>query len=50
MRQLAAAVSAAPAVIYHHVGDRETVVVAVVERVATMTPTPLEDPDRPWRQ
>jgi AcrR family transcriptional regulator len=50
MRQLAAAVSVYPAVIYHHVGDRETVVVAVVERVATMIPTPLENQDRPWRQ
>lgn len=49
MRQLAAAVSVYPAVIYHHVGDRETVVVAVVERVATMIATPLENQDRPWR-
>ena len=47
LRQLAAAVDAYPAVIYHHVGDREAVVSAVVDRVLTMYPLPPEDLE--WR-
>ncbi|WP_084468476.1 TetR/AcrR family transcriptional regulator [Actinokineospora inagensis] len=47
LRQLAAAVQAYPAVIYHHVGDREAVVAAVLDRVARELPLP---PDSlPWR-
>ncbi|KAA9165733.1 TetR/AcrR family transcriptional regulator [Amycolatopsis acidicola] len=40
LRQLAGAVEAYPAVIYHHVGDREAVVTAVVDRVIGMYPVP----------
>ena len=47
LRQLAAAVQAYPAVIYHHVGDRESVVRAVVDRVIGMFPLPSEQ--LPWR-
>lgn len=47
LRQLAAAVQAYPAVIYHHVGDREAVVAAVVDRVLGMYPLPPEE--LPWR-
>lgn len=47
LRQLAAAVQAYPAVVYHHVGDRETVANAVVDQVIGMFPLPPED--LPWR-
>ncbi|WP_020666750.1 TetR/AcrR family transcriptional regulator [Amycolatopsis nigrescens] len=47
LRQLAAAVDAYPAVIYHHVGDRDAVVAAVIERVITGYPLPPDD--LPWR-
>ncbi|HJQ47351.1 MAG TPA: TetR family transcriptional regulator [Amycolatopsis sp.] len=47
LRQLAAAVDAYPAVIYHHVGDREAVVTAVVDRVLGVYPLPPEDLE--WR-
>ncbi|MTD52748.1 TetR/AcrR family transcriptional regulator [Amycolatopsis pithecellobii] len=43
LRQLAAAVQAYPAVVYHHVGDRDAVVTAVVNRVIGMFPLPPED-------
>src|SRR2546427_10928497 len=48
LRQLASAVDAYPAVVYHHVGDREAVVAAVVERVIAMLPVPAAD--LPWRE
>jgi len=48
VRQLAAAVDAYPAVVYHHVGDREAVVKAVVEQVVAKLP--LHDADLPWRE
>lgn len=48
LRQLAAAVQAYPAVVYHHVGDREAVVNAVVDQVIGMFPLPPED--LPWRE
>jgi AcrR family transcriptional regulator len=48
LRQLAGAVEAYPAVIYHHVGDREAVVAAVVERVIALVPVP--EADLPWRE
>jgi AcrR family transcriptional regulator len=47
LRQLAGAVDAYPAVVYHHVGDREAVVAAVVDRVVGLLPVP--DADLPWR-
>ncbi|WP_435154875.1 TetR/AcrR family transcriptional regulator [Amycolatopsis sacchari] len=48
LRQLAGAVQAYPAVIYHHVGDREAVVSAVVDRVMGMVALPPEG--LPWRE
>jgi AcrR family transcriptional regulator len=48
LRQLAGAVDAYPAVVYHHVGDREAVVAAVVERVIAVVPVPQAD--LPWRE
>jgi AcrR family transcriptional regulator len=48
VRQLAAAVDAYPAVIYHHVGDRDAVVKEVCERVLMRLPVP--DADLPWRR
>ncbi|GAA5159309.1 MULTISPECIES: TetR/AcrR family transcriptional regulator C-terminal domain-containing protein [Amycolatopsis] len=48
LRQLAGAVQAYPAVIYHHVGDREAVVSAVVDRVVGMVAVPPEG--LPWRE
>ncbi|MEQ0564304.1 TetR family transcriptional regulator [Amycolatopsis sp. NEAU-NG30] len=47
LRELARAVEAYPAVIYHHVGDRDAVVNAVVDRVVSL----LELPDErlPWQ-
>lgn len=47
LRQLAAAVDAYPAVVYHHVGDREAVVKAVIEQVLDQLPLPAAD--LPWR-
>jgi AcrR family transcriptional regulator len=47
VRQLAAAVDAYPAVIYHHVGDRDAVVKEICERVVGMLPVP--GTDLPWR-
>ncbi|MBN6037166.1 MULTISPECIES: TetR/AcrR family transcriptional regulator [unclassified Amycolatopsis] len=47
LRQLASAVEAYPAVIYHHVGDRESVVRAVIERVGEEIPLP--DANLHWR-
>ncbi|WP_326943544.1 MULTISPECIES: TetR/AcrR family transcriptional regulator [unclassified Amycolatopsis] len=47
LRQLARAVDAYPAVIYHHVGDRDAVVNAVVDRVVGLLELP--DPDLPWQ-
>jgi AcrR family transcriptional regulator len=47
LRQLAAAVDAYPAVVYHHVGDREAVVKAVIEQVLERLPLPAAD--LPWR-
>ncbi|PPK64056.1 TetR/AcrR family transcriptional regulator [Actinokineospora auranticolor] len=47
LRQLAAGVGAYPAVIYHHVGDREAVVAAVLDRVVGALPVP--EADLPWR-
>lgn len=51
LRQLAAEVKAYPAVIYHHVGDREDVVAAVIDRVLRMVPVPPVELDwRAWFQ
>jgi AcrR family transcriptional regulator len=47
VRQLASAVDAYPAVIYHHVGDRDAVVKEVCERVLMCLPIP--DAGLPWR-
>ncbi|WP_037312811.1 TetR/AcrR family transcriptional regulator [Amycolatopsis orientalis] len=47
LRQLAAAVDAYPAVVYHHVGDRDAVVVAVLDRVVGELTLP--DKTLPWR-
>ncbi len=46
LRQLAGAVDVYPAVIYHHVGDRDTVVTAVVDRV--LAKYQLPEMDLPW--
>lgn len=47
IRALAAAVDAYPTVIYHHVGDRDAVVDAVVGRVVALLPIPPAG--LPWR-
>ncbi|GAA2962273.1 TetR/AcrR family transcriptional regulator [Actinokineospora diospyrosa] len=47
LRQLAGEIGAYPAVIYHHVGDREAVVAAVLERVVAELPLPPDE--LPWR-
>ncbi|MFD3702122.1 TetR/AcrR family transcriptional regulator [Nocardia sp. NPDC058658] len=47
IRQLASAVQAFPSVIYYHVGDREVVVNAVLERVVGMVGVPPAQ--LPWR-
>ncbi|SFH66141.1 regulatory protein, tetR family [Amycolatopsis regifaucium] len=47
LRQLAAAVDAYPAVVYHHVGDRDAVVGAVLDRVVGELTLP--DKTLPWR-
>ncbi|MCW4354047.1 TetR/AcrR family transcriptional regulator C-terminal domain-containing protein [Hoyosella sp. YIM 151337] len=43
LRQLAAVLNAYPAVIYHHVGDREAVVAEVLERVVAQVHVPSDD-------
>jgi AcrR family transcriptional regulator len=48
IRQLGEELECWPAVIYHHVGDRDAVVAEVVDRVVGMV-RPL-DGDVPWRQ
>lgn len=48
LRQLAAAVGAYPAVVYHHVGDRDTVVSAVLDRVVGELTLP--DETLGWRE
>ncbi|WP_084022854.1 TetR/AcrR family transcriptional regulator [Amycolatopsis thermoflava] len=52
LRQLADAVDAYSAVIYHHVGDRDTVVTAVVDRVVAMYELPPAELEWQawWRQ
>ncbi|MEV1082862.1 TetR family transcriptional regulator [Streptomyces sp. NPDC050211] len=47
IRQLAAELDVWPTVIYHHVGDRDTVMDAVVDRVVSQMPCPSVDV--PWR-
>ncbi|WP_020421165.1 TetR/AcrR family transcriptional regulator [Amycolatopsis sp. ATCC 39116] len=47
LRQLAGAIDAYPAVIYHHVGDRDTIVMAVVDRVIAMYELPPAELE--WR-
>ncbi|MGY2092391.1 TetR/AcrR family transcriptional regulator [Nocardia abscessus] len=47
LRDLAARLDTSLSVIYHHIGDRERVVAAVVEHVWTMLELPLDEPD--WR-
>jgi AcrR family transcriptional regulator len=48
LRQLAAVIEASPAVVYHHVGDREAVVAMVLDRVVRQMPLPPET--LPWRE
>ncbi|OZM70128.1 TetR family transcriptional regulator [Amycolatopsis antarctica] len=48
VRQLAAEVHAYPAVIYHHVGDRDAVIAAVTDRVLRMVSEP--PPELGWRE
>jgi AcrR family transcriptional regulator len=48
LRQLAAEIEASPAVVYHHVGDREAVVNLVIERVTSEIEAPPET--LPWRE
>lgn len=48
LRELARAVEAYPAVIYHHVGDRDAVVNAVVDRVVGLLKLPAEQ--LPWQE
>ncbi|MBP2325701.1 AcrR family transcriptional regulator [Kibdelosporangium banguiense] len=48
LRQLAARIEASPAVVYHHVGDREAVVCLVLERVVRELAVPPET--LPWRK
>ncbi|KDN16465.1 TetR/AcrR family transcriptional regulator [Amycolatopsis rifamycinica] len=48
LRELARAVEAYPAVIYHHVGDRDAVVNAVVDRVVGLIELP--DEGLPWQE
>lgn len=43
VRQLAASLDSYPAVVYHHVGDREAVVTLVIERVIDQIPQPVDD-------
>jgi AcrR family transcriptional regulator len=48
LRQLAAKIEASPAVVYHHVGDRNTVAFLVLDRVVCQVVTPPET--LPWRE
>jgi AcrR family transcriptional regulator len=48
LRQLAREIGAYPAVVYHHIGDREKVVAAVLHHVNRQLPVP--PPDLPWRE
>jgi AcrR family transcriptional regulator len=48
LRQLAAEIEASPAVVYHHIGDREAVVGLVIERVMTEVDVPCAA--LPWRK
>jgi AcrR family transcriptional regulator len=48
LRQLAAEIEASPAVVYHHVGDREAVVGLVIERIMGEVETPPGT--LPWRE
>lgn len=48
LRQLAARIEASPAVIYHHVGDREAVVGLVLDHVVRELTVPPET--LPWRE
>jgi AcrR family transcriptional regulator len=48
LRQLAARIEASPAVVYHHIGDREAVVCLVLERVVRELTIPPET--LPWRE
>lgn len=48
LRQLAAEIEASPAVVYHHIGDREAVVTLVIERVTGEIAKP--DASLPWRE
>lgn len=48
LRQLAARIEASPAVVYHHVGDREAVVCLVLEHVVRELAIPPET--LPWRE
>lgn len=47
VRQLARELGVWPAVVYHHVGERDAVLEAVTERVVATIPLP--DADLPWR-
>lgn len=48
LRQLAARIEASPAVVYHHVGDREAVVGLVLDHVVRRLTVPPET--LPWRE
>jgi AcrR family transcriptional regulator len=48
LRQLAARIEASPAVVYHHVGDREAVVRLVLDHVVRQLTVPPET--LPWRE
>ena len=48
LRQLASKIEASPAVVYHHVGDRDAVVCEVLDRVVYQVVTPPET--LPWRE
>jgi AcrR family transcriptional regulator len=48
LRQLAARIEASPAVVYHHVGDREAVVSLVLDHVVRQFAVPPET--LPWRE
>ncbi|WP_020661257.1 TetR/AcrR family transcriptional regulator [Amycolatopsis benzoatilytica] len=48
LRQLAAAIGAYPAVVYHHVGDRDAVVCAVLDRVVGQLELP--DGELGWQE
>jgi AcrR family transcriptional regulator len=48
LRQLAAKIEASPAVVYHHVGDRDSVVCRVLDQVVSQVVVPPET--LPWRE